>query len=61
MTAEQEELIRFVDQVGKEDFELVEFLQQWFDTKGFDCGGYSRNEYAIKFFHERYREEMGEI
>ncbi|MBM7714625.1 hypothetical protein JOC94_001597 [Bacillus thermophilus] len=50
-----------MDQVGKEDFELVEFLQQWFDTKAFDCGGYSPNEYAIKFFHERYREEMGEI
>lgn len=61
ITEEQEELIRFVDQVREEDFELVEFLQQGFDTKAFDRGVYSPKEYAIKYFHERYREEMGGI
>ncbi|MFD1706996.1 aromatic ring-hydroxylating dioxygenase subunit alpha [Siminovitchia sediminis] len=54
-----EELIRFVDQVRKEDFDLVELLQKGFDTQAFERGIYSPTEYAIKYFHGRYEEEMG--
>ncbi|UOQ91853.1 Rieske 2Fe-2S domain-containing protein [Halobacillus shinanisalinarum] len=58
MTEEQKELIRFVDQVREEDFELVELLQTGFDTQAFKQGIYSPQEYALKYFHQRYEEEM---
>lgn len=51
---EQEELIRFVDQVRLEDFDLVEMLQKGFSSKGFKHGIYSPTEYAIKHFHSLY-------
>ncbi|MFB6803250.1 aromatic ring-hydroxylating dioxygenase subunit alpha [Peribacillus butanolivorans] len=51
---EQKELIRFVDQVRKEDFDLVELLQKGFHTNAFKYGVYSPTEYAIKFFHGLY-------
>ncbi|WP_240374037.1 aromatic ring-hydroxylating oxygenase subunit alpha [Bacillus piscicola] len=58
MTEEQEELVRFVDQVREEDFELVELLQSGFDTEGFKQGIYSPTEYALKHFHQHYEKEM---
>jgi carnitine monooxygenase subunit len=51
---EQEELIRFVDQVRREDFDLVELLQTGFHTNAFKQGIYSPTEYAIKYFHGLY-------
>ncbi|GIN98701.1 ring-hydroxylating oxygenase subunit alpha [Siminovitchia terrae] len=61
ITEEQEELIRFVDQVREEDFGLVEFLQNGFNTKAFNRGVYSPKEYAIKYFHKRYLEEIQDV
>lgn len=54
ISEEQEELIRFVDQVREEDFELVELLQKGFHTNAFMNGIYSPTEYAIKYFHDLY-------
>ncbi len=58
INAEQEELIRFVDQVREEDFGLVESLQKAFHTNAFDRGIYSPTEYAIKYFHGLYENAM---
>jgi carnitine monooxygenase subunit len=58
ISKEQEELIRFVDQVRLEDFDLVELLQKGFHTNAFKHGVYSPTEYAIKFFHNLYEEAM---
>lgn len=59
ISEENEELIRFVDQVRSEDFELVELLQSGFDSKAFEQGIYSPKEYALKFFHGLYEKKMG--
>ncbi|MGG1679666.1 aromatic ring-hydroxylating dioxygenase subunit alpha [Neobacillus sp. NRS-1170] len=54
ISEEQEELIRFVDQVREEDFDLVELLQKGFHTNAFKYGVYSPTEYALKYFHNLY-------
>ncbi|MGE8005138.1 aromatic ring-hydroxylating oxygenase subunit alpha [Lysinibacillus sp. NPDC093216] len=59
ITDKQEELIKFVDQVRKEDFDLVELLQTGLHTKAFDHGIYSPTEHGIKHFHKQYKEAMG--
>ena len=48
ISEEQEELIRFVDQVRAEDFELVELLQTGFHTQAFENGIYSANRAWFK-------------
>ncbi|MFJ8258545.1 aromatic ring-hydroxylating dioxygenase subunit alpha [Peribacillus asahii] len=55
---EQEELIRFVDQVRREDFDLVELLQKGFYSNAFKHGIYSPTEYAIKYFHRLYEDAI---
>lgn len=58
ISEEQEELIHFVNQVRKEDIELVELLQSGFQTQAFDSGIYSPKENGLKYFHTKVREEM---
>lgn len=60
LSEDQKELIRFVDQVRSEDFDLVESLQKSFNTSAFKHGIYSPTEYAIKYFHNLYEGAMGE-
>ncbi|WP_096203203.1 aromatic ring-hydroxylating oxygenase subunit alpha [Bacillus sp. FJAT-45350] len=52
ITKEDEELIKFVDRVREEDFELVELLQEGFDNKAFKNGIYSPSEQGLKHFHQ---------
>ena len=59
ITEKQEELIKFVDQVRKEDFDLVELLQTGLHSKAFDNGIYSPTEHGLKHFHKQYKEAMG--
>ncbi|WP_257346673.1 aromatic ring-hydroxylating oxygenase subunit alpha [Pseudalkalibacillus decolorationis] len=58
ITEEQEELIKFVDQVREEDFELVELLQTGFNTQAFKQGIYSPTEHGLRNFHQRIKEAM---
>ncbi|KAB7706724.1 Rieske 2Fe-2S domain-containing protein [Bacillus aerolatus] len=58
ISEEQEELIKFVDQVREEDFELVEMLQEGFHTQAFKQGVYSPSEHALHHFHQRIKEAM---
>ncbi|OZI11224.1 (2Fe-2S)-binding protein [Bacillaceae bacterium SAS-127] len=58
ISEEQEELIKFVDQVRKEDFELVELLQSGLHTKAFSQGIYSPSENGLKHFHNLIKEAM---
>ncbi|KMY55482.1 (2Fe-2S)-binding protein [Bacillus sp. FJAT-27231] len=58
VSEEQEELIKFVDQVREEDFELVELLQMGFRTQAFKRGVYSPTEHALHHFHQQIKEAM---
>lgn len=58
LSEEEEELIKFVDQVREEDFELVELLQTGFDTQAFTRGVYSPSEHGLHHFHKKVKEAM---
>jgi phenylpropionate dioxygenase-like ring-hydroxylating dioxygenase large terminal subunit len=58
ITKEEEEMIRFVDQVREEDFELVELLQSGFHSQAFKNGIYSPTEHAIEHFHQMVDEAL---
>ncbi|RXT01538.1 aromatic ring-hydroxylating dioxygenase subunit alpha [Ammoniphilus sp. CFH 90114] len=58
LTEEEEELIKFVDQVREEDFELVELLQKGLHSQAFDQGVYSPTEHGLHSFHKIYQEQM---
>ncbi|SNT52014.1 Phenylpropionate dioxygenase, large terminal subunit [Bacillus sp. OK838] len=52
ITKEEEEMIKFVDQVREEDFDLVELLQTGLRSQAFDKGIYSPTEHAMQHFHK---------
>ncbi|WP_408011479.1 aromatic ring-hydroxylating oxygenase subunit alpha [Pseudalkalibacillus sp. A8] len=52
ITAEKEEYFKFVDQVRREDFELVETLQKGLHSNAFSNGIFSPTEHAAVYFHE---------
>jgi len=56
LTEEEEELIKFVDQVREEDFELVELLQSGFHSQAFEEGVYSPTEHGLHHFHQLVKE-----
>ncbi|WP_042345145.1 aromatic ring-hydroxylating oxygenase subunit alpha [Bacillus massiliigorillae] len=60
LTEEQEELIKFVDQVREEDFGLVELLQKGFHSKAFGRGIYSPTEQGLQYFHQLIGKAMNE-
>ena len=58
LSPEDEELIKFVDQVREEDFVLVELLQKGLPSKAYGRGIYSPTERALHHFHEIYQKNM---
>ncbi|MFD4707067.1 aromatic ring-hydroxylating dioxygenase subunit alpha [Gottfriedia sp. NPDC058432] len=56
ISKEEEELIKFVDQVREEDFDLVELLQSGLHSKAFENGIFSPTENAMQHFHEMIKE-----
>lgn len=58
ITEEEEKLIRFVDEVREEDFELVELLQTGFHSQAFENGIYSPTEHGLHAFHQMVKEAL---
>ncbi|WP_257350973.1 aromatic ring-hydroxylating oxygenase subunit alpha [Pseudalkalibacillus decolorationis] len=58
ITKEKEEYFKFVDQVRREDFELVEKLQKGLDSKAFVNGIFSPTEHAAVYFHELIKKAL---
>ncbi|MGE5702258.1 MAG: aromatic ring-hydroxylating oxygenase subunit alpha [Clostridia bacterium] len=58
LTEEQEETIRFVDQVREEDFALVESLQIGLRSRAYEAGVYSPTEHGLRYFHSKVRQAM---
>lgn len=58
LTEEEEDMIKFVDQVREEDFDLVELLQSGLHSKAFENGIYSPTENAMQHFHEMVLEAL---
>lgn len=57
-TPEQQEMIKFVEQVRKEDIELVERAQVGFRSQAFKRGYYSPTEHALRHFHVMVHEAL---
>ncbi|MFM1654298.1 aromatic ring-hydroxylating oxygenase subunit alpha [Brevibacillus sp. B_LB10_24] len=60
LTKEQEEMIRFVNQVREEDFGLVESLQIGLRSRAFPQGLYSPTEHGLRYFHSKIRSAMSQ-
>ncbi|WP_416825246.1 aromatic ring-hydroxylating oxygenase subunit alpha [Ectobacillus polymachus] len=58
LTKEDEALIKFVDQVREEDFEIVELLQSGLHSQAFGKGIYSPTEHALHHFHQLWKQAM---
>ncbi|MBK5445069.1 MULTISPECIES: aromatic ring-hydroxylating dioxygenase subunit alpha [unclassified Peribacillus] len=58
LTEDEEDLIKFVDQVREEDFELVELLQSGLHSKACGRGVYSPTEHGLKHFHQLVTKAM---
>jgi phenylpropionate dioxygenase-like ring-hydroxylating dioxygenase large terminal subunit len=57
-TKEQEELIKFIDQVQQEDIIICEYVQQGFHSRAFNQGRYAMMEKPVHHFHLLMQEAL---
>jgi phenylpropionate dioxygenase-like ring-hydroxylating dioxygenase large terminal subunit len=50
-TKEQEELIKFIDQVQQEDITICEYVQKGYKSRAYNQGRYALNENGVHHFH----------
>jgi phenylpropionate dioxygenase-like ring-hydroxylating dioxygenase large terminal subunit len=59
LTQEEQDLIKFAEQVRDEDVELVELEQIGFRSRAFKEGIFSPTEHGVRQFHDMIREALG--
>lgn len=58
---EQEELIKFIDQVQQEDIEICEYVQKGFRSRAFNQGRYAIMERPVHHFHLLMQDALASI
>ncbi|MEH7255386.1 SRPBCC family protein [Neobacillus niacini] len=58
LTKEQEDLIKFIDEVQKEDIIICEYVQQGYRSRAYNQGRFALNENGVHLFHLLMQEAL---